>query len=117
MNYSKGQASFELILLVAFVITLSILIGSYFFQDSENSKLLANSKSVFLRELNNENGFYSIQQFDLVSSSSPANKTLQICLIPAIPASEESIKNAIKAEVPGIDDVVILSVSTSKNIC
>ena len=100
MKCSKGQASFELILLVAFVMTLSIMIGGYFFQDAESASILATSKAVLIRELAKDSNFYYVNAIDF----DVGNNNIIVCLSPGLPADSNYIADQIKneAKVNGI---------------
>ena len=103
MPNSKAQASFELLLLVAFVFVMSLVIGSYFFQESDASKISASAKSIALRELSKEGSFYFINYVRFETSSS----SWIVCLSPTglSDSSASAIEDAIKSEtkMPTLD--------------
>ena len=113
MLNSKAQASFELLLLVAFVFVLSIAIGAYFFQESDASKIESSAKSIALRALSKESEFYFI---NYVSFDRVANSCI-VCLSPSgiSDSSAGAIAEAIKAETK-ISGLAVSVESTDETI-
>jgi len=109
-----GQASFELLLLVAFVIALSFLLVSYFFQESAQTKIEAMTKSIALRELNKDPNFHFINSVAYNSSAS----SVIICLKPLIPELDAGVKNAIENEIKQNPQVTTVTFSyTNEKAC
>ncbi len=58
---SKGQTAFEFILLVAFVLGVTTLILSYYWQVEPSTKVLISTRQHVLQELSKVDGFFVIQ--------------------------------------------------------
>jgi len=100
----KAQASYELVLLIAFVVMLSVLISSYFVADAEKSRIEAGAKSALLEGLNNSEKFYFIQTVEFNS----ADSALEICLNPALPEAAELA--TLKAAISKRTNVAVASI-------
>ncbi|MBI5872440.1 hypothetical protein HZB88_05175 [archaeon] len=110
----RGQASFELLLLVAFVFVLSFTLVSYFFQESDKTRIEAIAKSIALKELNKDANFHFI---NAVSYDSAAN-LVTFCLKPKTPELDFTVKNAIEGSVK--QDAKVFTVSfvyTNEKVC
>ena len=92
----KAQGSFELLLLVAFVVSLSLILATYFFQENDKTRVEALAKSIVLEKLNKENNFYFINEVEFVAPS-----TINICLKPktGTPALQSSFATNVQIEL------------------
>jgi len=97
MLSSKGQASFELLLLLAFVFTLSFFVAAYFFEESEQTSVEAKAKSVVLEALNKEEDFHYVNSVAYFK----ATNSFEICFRPDNPVSGR-VKDSLIAAFPSL---------------
>lgn len=94
----KAQGSFELLLLVAFIVALSLILATYFLQENDRTRIEALAKSIVLEELNGENNFYFINWVEY-SVDSAGSKKIDVCLkpVPSDDAEKAFVAGRIKS--------------------
>ena len=85
---------------MAFVVSLSLILAAYFFQENEKTRIEALAKSIVLEELNKENNFYFINEVEFIAPS-----TINICLRPSSPHLSDEVK--MKGTISGITKIAV----------
>lgn len=91
MNHCRAQASYELVLLIAFVVALSALIAGYFISDAQSSQVEAKAKAALLEGLNSEENAYFLQSVELKAGR------LEVCFNPSLPEGCTALRQKVSA--------------------
>ncbi|MFH0715028.1 MAG: hypothetical protein V1847_04970 [Candidatus Diapherotrites archaeon] len=74
--HNRGQTSFETILMVAFVMIVTTVILSYYWQTEPSTKVLISAREHTLQELSKLDSYYVIQKVDVSLSGGVFNVVL-----------------------------------------